>query len=105
MVEAFWGHVKDNTHKFKLITKWVGWDAEHNITEPIKEKAEEYSALVLEYLQDHKDSTKDIVPYIKNIKSGNFIHTSKCVIYSLKTFTPHHVYSSSSQVLLRILKI
>lgn len=91
MVEAFWGHVKDKTHKFKLITKWVGWDAEHNTAEPIKEKAEEYPALVLEYLQYHKESTADIVQYIKNTKSGKYIHTSLGVFCYLKTLTSHHM--------------
>ena len=105
IVEAFWGHVKDKTHKFKLITKWVGWDPQHNTAEPIKEKAEECPTLLLEYLLDHKDCTTEVVQYIKNTKSGKFIHTSKWVSNYLKSLTPHHTYSFSSQVLLRSLKI
>ncbi len=70
IIEAFWGHVKDKTHMYKLITKWVGWDPEHYTAESIKEKAEKCPALVLGNLHYHKDSTTVIVQYTENTKSG-----------------------------------
>ncbi len=34
IIEAFWVHVKDKTHMYNLITKWVGWDPEHTLKTP-----------------------------------------------------------------------
>ncbi len=60
-VEAFCGHIKDKRHRFKLVTKWVGWDDKHNTEEPIKEMAADCPDLVLEYLLKNKESAEDIV--------------------------------------------
>ena len=69
-VEYFSGHVKCRTHKFKLVTKWVGWEEKDNTLEPLMEKAEESPELVVSYLLTNKENTADIVNYINNRKTG-----------------------------------
>jgi hypothetical protein len=76
-VEYFSGHVKYKIHNYKLVTKWVGWDETDNTLEPLFEKAEESPELVLEYLQQNKENTEELIQFVKKTTKGK---TNKSIL-------------------------
>jgi hypothetical protein len=55
----------------------VGWDETDNTLEPLFEKAEESPELVLEYLQQNKENTEELIQFVKKTTKGK---TNKSIL-------------------------